>query len=266
MLDVTPTTSTVYGIVTGADGFRVDSVMIDVNGMTTMTDAVGRYIVTGIAPATVNRVGNRIHVKASRHLGSAAKVVAFQANMPARVDLTLNTTKTPVFYSGTVVASGSNAPLAGVSITIDNKAPTNAATAGPNKGKLVTGADGTFRAQIGNKGAGTNATIRASMAGMTFVPDSLVLPAGPGTNLSGVNFTGFTHAVITGRVVGTTGISWASPNGPVSGVLIKATRVSDSTLVDSMTTGPSGTYTLSVPFGPYKIEASKKHHGFRVPE
>ncbi len=265
MLDVTPTTSTVYGIVTGADGFRVDSVMIDVNGMTTMTDAVGRYIVNGIAPATVNRVGNRIHVKASRHLGSAAKVVAFQANMPARVDLTLNTTKTPVFYSGTVVASGSNAPLAGVSITIDNKAPTNAATAGPNKGKLVTGADGTFRAQIGNKGAGTNATIRASMAGMSFAPESLTLPAAPGTNLSGVNFTGFKHGVISGRTVGTRSISWASPNGPVSGVLIKATRVSDSKLVDSMTTGPSGTYTLSVPFGAYKIEASKRLHGFEYP-
>ncbi len=265
MLDVTPTTSTVYGIVTGADGFRVDSVMIDVNGMTTMTDAVGRYIVTGIAPATVNRVGNRIHVKASRHLGSAAKVVAFQANMPARVDLTLNTTKTPVFYSGTVVASGSNAPLAGVSITIDNKAPTNAATAGPNKGKLVTGADGTFRAQIGNKGAGTNATIRASMAGMSFAPESLTLPAAPGTNLSGVNFTGFKHGTVSGRVIATKSVSLSGINGPVSGILVKATRVSDSTLVDSMTTQASGTYTLSVPFGAYKIEASRRHFGFEYP-
>ncbi len=259
MLDVTPTTSTVYGIVTGADGFRVDSVMIDVNGMTTMTDAVGRYIVTGIAPATVNRVGNRIHVKASRHLGSAAKVVAFQANMPVRVDLTLNTTKTPVFYSGKVVASGSNAPLAGVSITIDNKAPTNAATAGPNKGKLVTGADGTFRAQIGNKGAGTNATIKASMAGMSFAPESLTLPAAPGTNLSGVNFTGFKHATVTGRVIAPLG-------GSQDGVWIKATRISDSTVVDSMMTMASGTFTLSVPFGTYTIAASKdSKHGFDYP-
>ncbi len=261
MLDVTPTTSTVYGIVTGADGFRVDSVMIDVNGMTTMTDAVGRYIVNGIAPATVNRVGNRIHVKASRHLESAAKVVAFQANMPVRVDLTLNTTKTPVFYSGTVVASGSNAPLAGVSITIDNKAPTNAATAGPNKGKLVTGADGTFRAQIGNKGAGTNATIKASMAGMTFAPDSLVLPAGPGTNLSGVNFTGFQNAVITGRVHA--GKTLNPAGGPVTGVVVKAMMGTNTIATD--TTGPAGAYSLSVKYGQVKIEATKKHHTFSYP-
>ncbi len=260
MLDVTPTTGTAYGIVTGADGFRVDSVMIDVNGMTTMTDAVGRYIVTGITPATVSRVGNRVQVKASRHLGSAAKVVAFQANMPVRVDLKLNTTKTPVFYSGKVVASGSNAPLAGVSITIDNKAPTNAATAGPNKGKLVTGADGTFRAQIGNKGAGTNATIRASMAGMSFVPDSLVLPAAPGTNLSGVNFTGYKHAVITGRVLAPWGVG-----GPQDSIWIKATKtgVSNAAAVDSMFTLESGTFTLSVPFGNYTIAASRQHWGFR---
>ncbi len=261
MLDVTPTTSTVYGIVTGADGFRVDSVMIDVNGKTAMTDAVGRYIVTGITPATVSRVGNRIHVKASRHLGSAAKVVAFQANMPVRVDLKLNTTKTPVFYSGKVVASGSNAPLAGVSITIDNKAPTNAATAGPNKGKLVTGADGTFRAQIGNKGAGTNATIRASMAGMSFAPESFTLPAAPGTNLSGVNFTGFRNAVITGRVHA--GPTVARTKGPVSGVVVKA--MMGTTTIATDTTGPAGTYTLSVKYGQVKIEASKKHHGFSYP-
>ena len=170
-----------------------------------------------------------------------------------------------MFYSGTVVASGSNTPLAGVSITIDNKAPTNAATAGPNKGKLVTGADGTFRAQIGNKGAGTNATIRASMAGMSFAPESLTLPAAPGTNLSGVNFTGFKHGTVSGRVIATKSVSLSGINGPVSGILVKATRVSDSKLLDSMTTQASGTYTLSVPFGAYKIEASRRHFGFEYP-
>ena len=43
-IDVTPATQTVYGTVTGGDGFGVDSVAVTVNNVTAMTDALGRYI------------------------------------------------------------------------------------------------------------------------------------------------------------------------------------------------------------------------------
>ncbi len=259
MLDVTPTTGIVYGIVKDKTGFRVDSVMVDVNGKTAMTDAVGRYIVSGITPAT------SATIKATlggfvQHTGK----FAVAANMPVRYDFTISGPgASPVFYSGTVVAAGSNAPLAGVEITVDGKAPTNAATAGPNKGKLVTGADGTFRAAIGNKSAGKTATVRASMVRTTFAPESFTLPAGPGTNLSGVNFTGFQNALITGRVSADRSITGIEGSGrPLSGVLVTVAGPGDTV---SDTTRATGMFSLSVPFGNYTLTATKEHHGFRYP-
>ncbi len=249
MLDVTPTTTTVYGIVKGNDGFRVDSVMVDVNGMTAMTDMYGRYIVEGV-PAKKDS----LYAKGTRKgFGDGSGKAAFTANSPTQIDFEMGGSGDPVFYSGKVVASGSNAPVAGVEIMIDSTAPTNAPKTGPNKGKLVTGADGTFRAQGNAKSSGTVA-ITAKHDDYTFAPASLPLPATSGTDISGANFTAFEKATITGVVADANRKS----SGPLSGFKVRIAKASDTTMiVDSVTTLASGTFTFKVPFGDYDISASK---------
>ena len=74
--------------------------------------------------------------------------------------------------SGTVTASGSGAPIAGAEILVDGAAPTNKATSGANKGKLVTGADGTYTATIAAKDVGETADVSVTRKGMSFVPAS----------------------------------------------------------------------------------------------
>ncbi len=256
MIDVTPTTTTVYGFVTGSDKFPVDSVMVDVNGMTAMTDMYGRYIVEGV-PAKKDS----LYAKGMRKgFSDGSGKAAFTANSPTRIDFAMGGSGDPVFYSGKVVASGSNAPIAGAEIMIDDSVPTNAPKSGANKGKLLTAADGTFRAQWNAKSSGTVA-ITAKHADYTFAPASLPLPATSGTDISGANFTGFLKATITGRVVRPQG------DGPYSGVTIKARKASDTTMVlDSTTTGAAGIFTLKLPFGDYDVVATKDvFHGFDYP-
>ncbi len=256
MLDVTPTTTTVYGIVTGSDKFRVDSVTVDVNGTTAMTDMYGRYVVEGVSAKK-----DSLYAKGTRKgFRDGSGKAKFTANSPTQIDFVMGGSGDPVFYGGKVVASGSNAPIAGVEIMIDGKAPENAAKSGANKGKLVTGADGTFRAQGAAKSSGT-VSITAKHADYTFAPASLPLPATSGTDISGANFTGFLKATVVGRVVRPQG------DGPYSGVTIKARKASDTTMVlDSTTTGAAGIFTLKLPFGDYDVVATKDvFHGFDYP-
>ncbi len=252
MIDVTPTTTVVYGIVTGSDKFRVDSVMVDVNGMTAMTDMYGRYIVEGV-PAKKDS----LYAKGMRKgFSDGSGKAAFTANSPTRIDFAMGGSGDPVFYSGKVVASGSNAPIAGVEIKIDGKAPENAV-----KGKLLTGADGTFQAQGAAKSSGT-VKITAEHADYTFAPESLPLPATSGTDISGANFTGFQKATVIGRVADA-GIGFS---GPLSGFKVEIAKTSDTTtVIDSTTTGASGTFTLAVPFGDYRVTVSKKNWGVTYP-
>ncbi len=203
-IDVTPATGLVYGSVTAGDGFPADSVTVTANGVSTMTDAEGRYILEGISPAT-RKIGSTTHKNSifvetaedgsapTRHIifpGAAE----FEANSPQEQDIDLSGEGSFASVSGTVRASGSNAPVAGVEITVDKKAPTNAATKGANSGKLVTGADGTYTAEFTAKDIGDDVKVRASKAGMTFVPAELAAPAHPGANISGLDFVGFVNA------------------------------------------------------------------------
>ncbi len=247
MIDVTTTTTVVYGFVTGSDKFPVDSVMVDVNGMTAMTDMYGRYIVEGVSAKKDSLYAKGMRKGFSDGSGKAK----FTANSPTKIDFAMGGSGDPVFYSGKVVASGSNAPIAGAEIMIDDSVPTNAPKTGPNKGKLVTGADGTFRAQWNAKSSGT-VKITAKHADYSFAPASLPMPAMSGTDISGANFTGFLKATIRGRVVRLQG------DGPDSGVWIKLRKASDTAMVvDSMKTGWSGTFRFKVPFGAYDIRATK---------
>ena len=136
-------------------------------------------------------------------------------------------------------------------------APHNAATSGVNKGKLLTGADGTYTAVIGAKALGETATVTVSKAGMSFVPASLDAPAHAGAAISGIDFAGFLHATIRGRVKG--------PDGnAMGGVTVTATNSGSGDVFESVTsTGNArGTYVLSVPFGTYVIEASADGYTF----
>ncbi len=255
MIDVTPTTTVVYGIVTGSDKFRVDSVMVDVNGMTAMTDMYGRYIVEGV-PAKKDS----LYAKGMRKgFSDGSGKAKFTANSPTQIDFAMGGSGDPVFYSGKVVASGSNAPIAGVEIKIDGKAPENAV-----KGKLLTGADGTFQAQGAAKSSGT-VKITAEHADYTFAPESLPLPATSGTDISGANFTGFQKATVTGRVKDAKWPSAAATSGPLAGVVVTITKAGATAATATDTTGAAGTFSFKVPFGEYDVAASLDKWGFVYP-
>jgi hypothetical protein len=269
-LDVTPATATFYGRVIGSDDFPLDSVTVTVNGLSAITDAHGRYIVEGIAPET-RKIDNTTHsnsifVQASRqgYAVAALDPISFgtgsetKANKTTRQDIDLAGVQSRATISGTVRASGTNAPVAGVEITVDGVAPLNKATSGANKGKLVTGADGTYTAEIVAKPLGQTATVSASKMGMKFVPKSLVAPAHAGAEITGIDFTGFVNATITGRVA-------APDGGPQSGVEVKAASVTDASVMVADTTGVTGSFSLSVPFGSYTLAVSLAKHTFEIP-
>ena len=264
-LDVTPTTSTVYGYVRDADEFPVDSVTVTVNGVEAMSDVHGRYIAEYV-PSANNVRGRTTHrntiAVTTDHEGTAAtdSIFVFAANSRFQVDVALGGVGSTASVSGTVTASGSGAPIAGVEIKVDGAAPNNAATRGANSGKLVTGADGTYTAVFDAKDLGATVSLTASKEGLSFSPSPLCcFPAHAGSESSGANFTGFQHARISGRVRG--------PDGnALGGVAVTATNVTDSaqTPVES-TSNARGTFVLSVPFGTYDIEAALENHIFGYP-
>ena len=262
-LDVTPATATLYGRVTGSDGFPLDSVTVTANNVSAMSDAHGRYILEGIVGET-RRIRNVTHTNklflqasGAGFNNSSLEIIDFAANAPMIKDLDLSGVGKRATISGTVRASGTNAPVAGALILVDGKAPLNAPTRGVNAGKLLTGADGTYTAQIAAKELGQTASVSASKTGMTFVPGMLVAPAHAGAEITGIDFTGFVNATITGRVV-------AAGGGPQSGVVVSATPVADGDPVVD-TTGVTGSFTLNVPFGSYTIAASLANHTFGYP-
>ena len=256
-LDITPAFGTLFGYVKGSDGFGIDSATVDVNGVSVVTDALGRYIATGFGPAR-----GKVFVSASKEGFAEAKPdstsVTFAANRPISHDITLRGVAKTASISGTVRATGTNDPVAGVEIRVDGEAPLNAATRGPNAGKLLTGADGTYSALVAAKALGGTTRVSASKVGITFVPPSLDAPAHAGSAISGLDFTGFLNATVSGRVV-------APDGGPMQGVGISATAVGETAAAVTMTTGVTGTFSLSLPFGIYDINASAASHSFKYP-
>ena len=255
-LDVTPATGLVYGLVLDGEGFAMDSVTVTANGVSTMSDAEGRYIVEGFGPQTHKVDGkntpNQVLVEPGK------EIFEFAANKPQPLDINLSTAASGASVSGTVRASGTNAPVAGVEITVDNLPPTNKAKKGTNAGKLVTGADGTYTAEFPAGALGSSAMVRASKTGMTFVPAVLNTPAHPGADISGLDFVGFVNATISGRVRGpdgramdgvtVTATSTAAIAAAAAGEVVEPTAKS--------TTRATGTFSLNVPFGSYVLDAS----------
>ncbi len=245
-IDVTPATGLVYGRVTDSDGFAAPNVTVEANGRSTTSDALGRYIIDGIGPES-RKVGdddltNRIFVE-TNHSGNVRTLdhAAFKANTPMLVNVSLSGVGLTASVSGTVRASTTNAPVAGVEIRIDGGEPQG--------GKLLTGADGTYTAIFEAKDPGQSVSVSASKAGMSFVPGTVLAPAHPGSAATGFDFTGFPHATISGTVV-------APAGGPMEDVVVTATSTTDGSMAYSDTTGVTGTYSISVPFGAYTMSAA----------
>ena len=254
-IDVTPSTATLYGYIMGGDGFALVDATVTANNMSTTTDEHGRYVLDGIVSESrkikTTTYSDHIFVQATAKGQNPVDLdpIEFAANSPMEKDIDLSALTNTITISGTVRASGSNDPIAGVEIKVDGNAPINKATSGTNKGKLVTGADGTYSADVEAQDPGETVMVSATKEGWTF-PYDLTVPG----HADQVNqdFVGFREGTIRGRVI-------AAGGGPLEGVSVTAREVgaeaTDPT-ADSVVTTARGTFSLSVPWGNYTIAAS----------
>ena len=273
---IRPTTHTFYGHVTGADEFAVADVTVTVNGQSDVTDEAGRYIIEGI-----NRVWyyNDDDERVRGYMLSTARegqnpvmdtipdTGDISPNDPYEHDIDLTSVGEFATVAGTVRASGSAAAIAGALVEVDYGdgwvAPTNPnAKSDDDLDKddiYETGSDGTYSIEVEAQGVGGSVSVRVTKRGMSFVPGQIPnVPAHPGSAVSGFDFTGFLHATIRGKV--------SSPSGgPLSGVTITATLSGASAAAATSTTGRTGSFSLSVPFGTYTIAATLAGHNFTWP-
>ncbi len=269
-LDITPATATIYGFVVDEDGFAVDSATVTANAGSALTDEHGRFIIEGIKSETRTISKEKvtgIFVEASiEGIGTAKVTLDFAANSVTEVkkdgdDLTLSAAAETASISGTVTASGGGAPVAGAEVEVSYDGGTtfevpenlNAKSKGATKDDMhVTGADGSYTVMVKAQQRGDGVSVRVTKDGMSFIPEQIDdIPAHSGSDVSGFNFTGFVNARITGRVV-------AAGGGPMSGVVVTATEagVDDAEPTATDTTGRTGSFSLSVPYDRYTIEAT----------
>ena len=277
-ISIRPTTLTFYGHVVGADDFAVADVTVNVNGESAMTDEAGRYIIKGI-----NRVWyyddddnrRRGYIWSTAREGqnpvtdTLPSSIAISPNDPYEFDIDLTSVGEFATVSGTVRASGSSAPIAGALVEVDYGdgwvAPTNPNAKSdtdpePEDDDIYeTGSDGTYSIEVEAQGLGGSVSVRVTMDDMSFVPGMITsIPAHAGSAVTGFDFTGFLHARISGKVE-------APGGGPLTGVTVTATRSDASAPAATVTTGRTGSFTLSVPFGTYTVEASLADHNFTYP-
>ena len=241
-IDVKPTTGYVYGTVKDAKGFRVEGVTVTANGHSATTDALGRYVVEGFGS---NSKAKTV-VKASKEeYGAPANTSDFAANTPHMADFVLEGAQETASISGRVTSVSTGAAVSGVLIEVNGSAPLNA-----TKG-LTTGSDGTYTAVVAAVAAGGTVNVTASKSGMYFTPAAHTVSAVAGSAISGIDFTGFNNATISGRVLD------AVSGGPMAGVTVTAVQVAPGTGTDTGGTGVNGSFSLSVPFGQYNVTAAK---------
>ena len=128
MLDITPTTTTVYGYVRDSEEFPVEGVTVNVNGVAATSDVHGRYIAEYV-PSATRKIGNTTHSNSvfveTAHEGSrpTLTIETFAANGRLNVDVELSGVGKTASISGTVTASGSGDPVAGAEIKVDGAGP-----------------------------------------------------------------------------------------------------------------------------------------------
>ncbi|MDE0659869.1 MAG: carboxypeptidase regulatory-like domain-containing protein [Gammaproteobacteria bacterium] len=245
-IDVSPTTGYVYGTVTDQKGFRVEGATVSANSATGTTDAFGRYRIRGFSGATVAKQPNKVAMTVSKAGFAQGKMtIDFAANAPAKQDFELSGEAKTATVSGTVRSSGSGDPVAGVTITVNGGRPVGATK------DLKTGTDGTYTALV----PVGNVVIAPSKAGMSFSPERHETTTIEGGAVSGLDFTGYPHGTLTGRVLSTSG-------GPMSGAKVTATPASGGAVADSSRTDVRGVYSLSVPFGRYTVAVEADGYTF----
>ena len=229
-LDITPTTTSVYGYVRNTDGFGLENLTVTVNGMTATTDDLGRYIATDVPDDD-----GEVNVSVARDGYPTTKDdTTFTANMPTQLDISLSGASNTVAITGTVTESGTGAGIKGVEIKVGGEAPLNAVS-----GKLTTEDDGTYTAIVEVRpfnAAVVNVT--ASKRGYHFLPRESPVAAIAGANPT-ANFEGRAAVEIVGRVT--------APGGgmPRAEVTVTATNRAGDEL-DDVTTTETGTFSLFV--------------------
>ncbi len=246
-IDVTPTTGVLYGYVNLTNGQAAEGVKVDVNGSYDVTDEFGRYIVEGFGAGEDEDGDDAMIVTLSGEDFSEKMdtIHSFAANELAPMTFEVEGAAEIHTISGTVTANVGGAGVPGVRISVTGSSLVDLPTSGTNKGKLVTGADGSYVAKVVALPAGQTVTVSASADTLSFSSARVVAPSA-GLATSGMDFIAFAHARITGRVLDEDGT-------PVERVEVTATLVGASSPADSYTTRRTGTFRLSVPFGTYDI-------------
>ncbi len=260
-IDVTPTTGVLYGYVTlESNGQAAEGVKVDVNGKYDVTDEFGRFIVEGFG-AGEDEDGDDAMIVTLSGEGFSEKmdtISGFTANeLVMADDLTVEGAADIHTISGTVTANVGGAGVPGVRIHVTGSDLIGLPTSGKNKGKLVTGSDGSYEAKVVALPAGQTVSVSASADTLSFSAARVVAPSA-GLATSGMDFIAFAHARITGRVLDEDG-------SPVERVVVTATAVGASSAADSYTTRSTGTFRLSVPHGTYDIAVASDGYAATYP-
>ena len=247
-LDVTPSTATLYGFVRNTEGVGLENVTVTVNGQTATTDNLGRYIVTGISAVRRQLFVNTARAgfpaakpDSTNNPGTGTHPPAFAANTAERFDIQLSGSNNTVAITGTVTESGTGAPLKGVEIKVDGKAPLNAGS-GQGSGKVTTADDGTYTAVVETQPFNDPlVNVTATKAGYHFLPNPSPVAAIAGANPT-ANFEGRKATEIFGRVT--------APGGGMPRAEVTVTAYSNSDMtgkLDEVTTTETGTFSVFVP-------------------
>ena len=246
-LDITPSTGTLYGIVSNPDGIGLQGVTVTVNGMEAVTDDLGRYIVSGFKAVRGQLFVNTVRAgypatKPDSTKNSKTAVPEFAANTVTEHNITLSGANNTVAIRGTVTESGTGAPIKGVEILVDGKAPLNKGS----NGKLLTGDDGRYTAVIEPQPFDDPLVyVTGKKTGWHFLlpAGGYPVPAIPGST-STADFQGTQATSVTGRV------TMPGGNRPMSDVTVTAwnhaTARERANRIASVTTSATGTFSVPV--------------------
>ena len=250
-LDITPSTTILYGKVTAQDNFGLEGVTVTVNGKSATTDKLGRYIVTGISAERGQLFVNTARAgypatKADSTDNPKTDIPAFAANTPMRHDISLRGANNTVLITGVVTEAGTNAPLKGVEIKVDYSGDGTGTPEAPlnvTGNTVKTGDDGSYEAVVRAQPT-SNPLVHMSAhhKDYHFLPLEYPVSALAGSTGGTANFEGRKAAAIFGRVVAPGG------NEPMSYVVVTASWTgggNPGTKKD--TTDASGTFSIPVP-------------------
>ncbi len=314
VIDVTPSTGTLYGRVVDGAGAPVSGATVTVNNVSDTTDIFGRYIIDGYGPVRSSipaRGTTHLHVTVSSTKGfdpwsnnpnnsraTPRADLTFAANNPKAANNIVLTGATEFTWINGTVTTPTGDPVAGAEIQVSYQntgdgweAPLNANVRLREAGRkyssnykgqpryfgkevynarksslvLVTGADGTFRAQVraGTPAQPQNGRLRVRREEYTIdTYDGVTFSAFVGNEISGYSFIAWRNAVIRGTVR-TSGTN----SRPLAGV--EVTVETDTPRPDrpdgrytAYTTGQTGVFFLNASAGGGQVTVSASREGY----